>query len=101
MGPVPTVLITEHELIRDVFTRMNLFKKPKLNYLVEILFSGLVRYEGEKWAKHRKIVNPAFHMEKLKVSHFLTILLFTFSPFFLLACKCTLVILLIFISCYR
>ncbi|XP_057525269.1 cytochrome P450 72A397-like [Amaranthus tricolor] len=66
MGPVPTVLITEHELIRDVFTRMNLFKKPKLNYLVEILFSGLVRYEGEKWAKHRKIVNPAFHMEKLK-----------------------------------
>ena len=77
MGPVPTVLITEHELIRDVFTRMNLFKKPKLNYLLEILLSGLVQYEGEKWAKHRKLINPAFHTQKLKVC-------FTFSNYIFL-----------------
>jgi len=30
---------------------------------------GLVSYHGEKWTKHRRIVNPAFHMEKLKVTH--------------------------------
>lgn len=78
MGPVPTVLITEHELIRDVFTRMNLFKKSKLNYLLETLFYGLVQYEGEKWAKHRKLINPAFHTQKLKVC----ILLISYTSFF-------------------
>ncbi|KAK9215596.1 hypothetical protein WN944_007601 [Citrus x changshan-huyou] len=25
------------------------------------------KYEGEDWAKHRRIINPSFHLEKLKV----------------------------------
>ncbi|KAG0458138.1 hypothetical protein HPP92_023295 [Vanilla planifolia] len=30
------------------------------------LCGGLVSYNGDKWAKNKKIVNPAFHVEKLK-----------------------------------
>lgn len=67
-GPVPAINIAEPELIREAFTRMNEFQKTRLNPLIGLLVPGLVGYEGEKWAKHRKLVNPAFHMEKLKVS---------------------------------
>lgn len=67
MGPVPTIFITQPELIRDAFTRMNEFRKPKMNPLTELLAPGLVSYEGEKWANHRRLVNPAFHVQKLKL----------------------------------
>ncbi|KAK9937701.1 hypothetical protein M0R45_014473 [Rubus argutus] len=41
-------------------------RKPVSNPLVKLLSAGLVSYEGEKWAKHRRIINPTFHVEKLK-----------------------------------
>ncbi|KNA16862.1 hypothetical protein SOVF_085350 [Spinacia oleracea] len=67
LGPVPIINIAEPELIRDALNRMNEFQKAKLNPLVGLLVPGLVGYEGEKWAKHRKLINPAFHTEKLKL----------------------------------
>ncbi|XP_074311191.1 cytochrome P450 72A397-like [Silene latifolia] len=67
MGPVPVINITQPELIREVFTRMNEFRKPSTNPLIRLLAPGLVSLEGEKWAMHRKLINPAFHMEKLKL----------------------------------
>nr|QFS19031.1 cytochrome P450 72A699 [Trifolium pratense] len=65
-GTTPTVIITDPEHIKQVFTKIEDFPKPKLTSLGKYLSNGLVTYEGEKWAKHRKIVNPAFHIEKLK-----------------------------------
>ncbi|CAO2818233.1 unnamed protein product [Amaranthus hypochondriacus] len=67
LGPIPMIHISKPELIREAFIKTNEFKKPKVNPVFDKLFPGVVSYEGEKWAKHRKIINPAFHMEKLKL----------------------------------
>ncbi|KAL4621470.1 hypothetical protein ACB092_06G230200 [Castanea dentata] len=66
LGPRPRVNIMSPEQIKDVFTKIGDFQKPKQNPLTRLLTMGVITYEGEKWAKHRKIINPAFHLEKLK-----------------------------------
>ncbi len=38
-----------------------------LKNTMPIIGKGLVTTDGEEWAFHRRIVNPAFHHEKLKV----------------------------------
>ena len=55
------------EQIKDVFNKIDDFPKPMFNRIIKFVATGLANYEGEKWAKHRKIINPAFHLEKLKV----------------------------------
>ena len=62
------------EQIKDVFTKIGDFLKPKPNPLTRLLAMGVISYEGEKWAKHRKIINPAFHLEKLKVIYYISYL---------------------------
>ncbi|KAJ4976713.1 hypothetical protein NE237_001819 [Protea cynaroides] len=66
-GPTPKLYILDPNLIRDIMS--NKFGHNgiiKGNPMVRYFVTGFLSYEGEKWAKHRKIVNPAFHMEKLK-----------------------------------
>ncbi|KAB1216169.1 hypothetical protein CJ030_MR4G011986 [Morella rubra] len=67
MGPTPRVNILNPEQVKDVFSKIYDFRKPAGgNPLIKLLALGLANYEAEKWAKHRKIINPAFHLEKLK-----------------------------------
>ncbi|KAL8148720.1 cytochrome P450 CYP72A219-like [Apium graveolens] len=66
MGPVARVNIMEPELIQEILMNNKDFKKPTHNPLAKFLVSGLSGYEDEKWSKHRKIVNPAFYVDKLK-----------------------------------
>ncbi|XP_062087238.1 cytochrome P450 CYP72A219-like [Humulus lupulus] len=66
IGPTPRVNITNPEKLKDIFMKLGDFPKPHGNPLVQLLATGLANYEGDKWAKHRKMINPAFHMEKLK-----------------------------------
>ena len=65
---MPRVTITKPELVREVLAnKFGDFEKLKLGRLQRMLHNGVGSHEGEKWAKHRKIINPAFHLEKLKV----------------------------------
>ncbi|XP_027341297.1 cytochrome P450 72A68-like isoform X2 [Abrus precatorius] len=66
LGPSPRVTITDPEVIKDVFNKINEFTKPTTSPLIRFLAPGLVSHEGEKWIKHRKIINPAFKLENLK-----------------------------------
>nr|GLL22827.1 cytochrome P450 CYP72A219-like [Ipomoea trifida] len=66
VGPNPMVLIRDPGLIRDILTKYTVYQKPTTNPLTKLLIQGVASHEEEKWYKHRRIINPAFHMEKLK-----------------------------------
>ena len=66
-GASPTVMIMEPQLIEEILLKNDNFKKPTPSPTLSLLLSGLAGYEGAKWAKHRRIMNPAFYLEKLKV----------------------------------
>ncbi|KAM7497794.1 hypothetical protein LguiA_022208 [Lonicera macranthoides] len=64
-GTVPRVYIMDPELIREVLHKPDIFNKRGIPAFKK-LANGITTHQGEKWAKHRKIINPAFHVEKLK-----------------------------------
>ncbi|KAF3507944.1 hypothetical protein Bca4012_004191 [Brassica carinata] len=66
LGTTPTITIMDPEHIKEVFNKIYDFQKPHTFPLGEKLAKGLATYDGEKWAKHRRIINPAFHLEKIK-----------------------------------
>lgn len=65
-GPWPRLNVTDPELIKEILSKPDVLQQP-LPETGKILAGGLPFLQGEKWAKHRKIINPAFHMDKLKV----------------------------------
>ncbi|KAJ4752868.1 Cytochrome P450 [Rhynchospora pubera] len=66
-GPYPRVTIRDPKLVREILSnKFGHFEKQKVNRFVRLLADGLLIYEGEKWGKHRRILNPAFHLHKLK-----------------------------------
>ncbi|CAH2053697.1 unnamed protein product [Thlaspi arvense] len=66
-GHIPTITIMDPEQIKEVFNNVYDFPKTHAFPLFRLIAAGLVSYDGEKWAKHRRIINPAFHLEKIKI----------------------------------
>lgn len=64
---MPALLLMEPDLIIEVLNDIFNYRRPPGNPLTKLLAAGVGAYETDKWAKHRKIINPAFHLEKLKV----------------------------------
>ncbi|OEL30493.1 Cytochrome P450 72A14 [Dichanthelium oligosanthes] len=66
-GPVPRVTIADPELVRQVLSnKFGHFEKLGLGQLQRLLHNGVSAHKGDKWARHRRIINPAFHLDKLK-----------------------------------
>ena len=61
------IVISKPEHFKEALTKIHEFRKPQTNPIVGKLFSGLLNYEDEQWAQHRRMLNPAFRVEKLKV----------------------------------
>ncbi|CAL1373273.1 unnamed protein product [Linum trigynum] len=66
-GPVPRVHIMNPEHIKEVLAKVYEYPKLRSNPLRRLLVRGVASYNGEKWTHHRRILNPAFHQEKLKL----------------------------------
>ncbi|XP_024169977.1 cytochrome P450 CYP72A219 isoform X1 [Rosa chinensis] len=62
----PRVTIMNPDYLKDIFTKYDDFQKPHTSPIVKLLSYGLAHLEGEKWVQRRKLINPAFHIEKLK-----------------------------------
>ena len=66
-GPRPALVITEPEVVRELLLKNYILQKIPGSPLTSFLGKGLVMLETELWAKHRKLINPAFQVQKLKV----------------------------------
>ncbi|TXG55101.1 hypothetical protein EZV62_020357 [Acer yangbiense] len=66
-GTTPRVAIMEPKLIKEILlNKFGEFPKTEINSFTKLFATGLASYDGHKWSKHRKIINPAFHFDKLK-----------------------------------
>ncbi|KAK4786236.1 hypothetical protein SAY86_002925 [Trapa natans] len=68
-GPTVRLAISDPDLIREILvSKSEFFEKNESHPLVKQLEGdGLLSLKGAKWAHHRRIISPTFHLENLKL----------------------------------
>ncbi|CAI0474444.1 unnamed protein product [Linum tenue] len=65
-GLLPRITITDPELVKQILSnKFGFYVKPMFRP-VTVIAKGLVLLHGPQWATRRRLLNPAFSMEKLK-----------------------------------
>ncbi|KAL8149699.1 cytochrome P450 734A1-like [Apium graveolens] len=68
-GSTVRLTVADPDLIREIFcSKAELYEKIEAHPLMkQVEGGGLLSLNGHKWAHHRKIIAPTFHMENLKL----------------------------------
>ncbi|KAF8679174.1 hypothetical protein HU200_045940 [Digitaria exilis] len=68
-GTTPDICVGDYAMAKQVLAdRTGLFPKNRTNAnLLRLLGDGLVLTNGEDWQRHKRVVHPAFNMDKLKM----------------------------------
>ncbi|XP_043723687.1 cytochrome P450 734A1-like [Telopea speciosissima] len=68
-GPTARLTVSDPDLIREIFAfKSEFYEKNDSHPLIKQLEGdGLLSLKGAKWAHHRKIIQPTFYMENLKL----------------------------------
>nr|CAD1833784.1 unnamed protein product [Ananas comosus var. bracteatus] len=68
-GPRPTLAITNPDMVKQVLSnKFGFYTKNDPHPTIQALLGkGLLLTNGQDWARHRRVVNPAFTMDKLKM----------------------------------
>ncbi|XP_057865276.2 cytochrome P450 CYP72A616 [Cryptomeria japonica] len=68
MGTQARIVVDDPEIMEQILSnKFGHCEKPELNIeLKRLLGYGLASSNGEKWARQRRLRNPAFHLESLK-----------------------------------
>jgi PHYB activation tagged suppressor 1 len=69
-GPKPRICIYDYELVRQILANKygHFVKNDAHPAVLAIIGKGLILVEGKDWVRHRGVANPAFAMDKLKVT---------------------------------
>uniref|UniRef100_A0ACD5YNL1 Uncharacterized protein n=1 Tax=Avena sativa TaxID=4498 RepID=A0ACD5YNL1_AVESA len=68
-GAKPRIVIFDYELVRQILSSKSghFVKNDAHPIVLELLGKGLVLVDGVDWVRHRRVINPAFAMDKLKM----------------------------------
>ena len=56
------------EMVKEVLNKNFKYQKTKEHPMFKLFIHGLPTIDGSEWTTHRRLLNPAFHAEKLKVN---------------------------------